>query len=77
MRAGRLAWIAANEAVVDSSLTVDKNRTLFSCADIVAFQGQSLVEKTAWFLSAANSHRLRAMDTSIWFTVGTIYSSTA
>jgi hypothetical protein len=38
-----------SEAVVDSSLTVDKNRALFSCADIVAVQGQPLDRKTAWF----------------------------
>jgi hypothetical protein len=49
MRTGMLAWVAANEAVVDSRMTVDKNRTLFSCADIVAVQDQSLDKKTAWF----------------------------
>jgi hypothetical protein len=49
MRTGELEWVAANEAVVDLRLTVDKNKILFSYADIVAVQGQSLDKKTAWF----------------------------
>jgi hypothetical protein len=49
MRTGKLEWVAANEAVVDLRLTVDKNKTLQSYADIVAVQGQPLDKKTAWF----------------------------
>jgi hypothetical protein len=49
MRTGRLDWIPADEALVDSCLTVDNNRTLLSYADIAAVQGQPLDKKATWF----------------------------
>jgi hypothetical protein len=49
MRTGMLTWVAANEAVVDSRLTMDTHRRLLSYVDIVTVQGQSLDKKTAWF----------------------------
>jgi hypothetical protein len=49
MRTGSLEWVPANEAIMESRLSVENNRTLLSCADIVSNQGHPLDVKTAWF----------------------------
>lgn len=53
MRTGGIELVPAKDAVVDSKLVVH-NRTLVSYADIAAYQGKTLEEKTSWFQNICN-----------------------